>query len=339
MKNKSIVVDRPRSITLRETEQPTLKAGEALLRIRCVGVCGTDIHAFRGEQPFFEYPRILGHELAAEIVELAGSDSGFSVGQLVAVVPYLPCGDCVACRRERPNCCTQVRVLGVHIDGGMREYLTVPTSALVSAQGLDADHLALVECLAIGFHSVRRSQVQAGETALVLGAGPIGLGIVQAVKARGARVLVADVQEERLRFCQDTFGVDETLMVNADLGERLGECTGGDYPTMVFDATGNVRSMCQAVHYCAHGGTLVYVGLVKDEIRFAHPDFHKRELTLHASRNATHEDFSNVVSGLVDGSVESSCYITHRSSMDAFVDDFQKWAQPGSGVLKGLLVL
>ena len=175
-----IVLDQPGRFSSRDVAEPTPGPGEALVRVHRIGVCGTDLHAFAGRQPFFEYPRVLGHELGVEVVAIADGAVGSElvVGDLCAVEPYLNCGTCSACRRGRTNCCRALRVLGVHIDGGMSPLLAVPVEKLHRSRSLTLDPLALVETLGIGGHAVERAAPQPGENLLIIGAGPIGLGAI-----------------------------------------------------------------------------------------------------------------------------------------------------------------
>ncbi|OUM94111.1 MAG: alcohol dehydrogenase [Thermobacillus sp. ZCTH02-B1] len=316
--------------------EPEPGPGEAVVRIRRVGICGTDMHAFRGNQPFFEYPRILGHELAGVIERIGANDAGLREGDQVAVIPYLHCGTCVACRRGRTNCCAGLRVLGVHADGGMRERIAVPVTHLIRTDGLTLDETALLEPLAIGAHAVRRSGVGPGDTALVIGAGPIGLGVAAFAKLAGARVIAMDLNGGRLAFCRSWAGADDAVDAGDRPAERIAELTDGEYATVVFDATGSARSMADALGYLAHGGTLVYVGLVKSDIRFPHPEFHKRETTLMGSRNATREDFARVLEAVRSGAVDAERLITHRAKFDDMIGVFGDWLNPESGVIKAM---
>ena len=237
-------------------------AGEALIRIRHIGVCGTDIHAFHGRQPFFEYPRILGHELGAEVIS-APAGSSLAPGDLVAVEPYLNDPTSAASRRGKTNCCEQLKVLGVHCDGGMRPVIAVPAGKLHVSRLLDTERLALVEMLCIGQHAVERAQIEPDEFALVIGAGPIGMSVLQFLKTRTARVAVADVSESRLAFCRERLGIDHTLLVRRDnrVASELRELSGaGELPTAIFDATGNAESMMETFDLAAHGGRIVFVG-------------------------------------------------------------------------------
>ncbi|GIQ63998.1 dehydrogenase [Paenibacillus cisolokensis] len=336
---KTIVCVEPGRFEMREQDERAPGPGEALVRIRRVGICGTDYHAFRGNQPFFEYPRILGHELSGVVEALGEGTAGVAVGDRVAVVPYLECGVCIACRQGKPNCCTSLRVLGVHTDGGMRERLNVPADHLLAVNDLTLDQAATLEPLAIGAHAVRRSGLTAGETALVIGGGPIGLGVMAFAKAEGANVIAMEVSDERLALCAGWAKADYLVHAKREPADRIAELTGGDYPTVVFDATGNAQSMADAFRYVAHGGRLVYVGLVKSDIAFHDPEFHKRELTLMGSRNATKEDFARVMEAVRRGRIDAAGYITHRAPFADMIGEFERWLRPESKVVKAIVEL
>ncbi len=322
-----------------ELPEPVLGEDEAIVGIKRVGICGTDIHAFGGNQPFFTYPRVLGHELAGTIERIGENKAGLAVGDRVGIIPYMHCGQCGACRRGKTNCCVSMKVLGVHIDGGMRERIAVPISHLVRANDLTLDQAAVLEPLSIGAHAVRRSGLQAGETALVIGGGPIGLGVMAFARHAGARVVAMDVNEARLAFCRSWARVDETVNARGDALDELTRLTNGELPTVVFDATGNAASMAAAFGLTAHGGTLVYVGLVKTDIAFHDPLFHSRELTLMGSRNATREDFETVYEAVRSGSIDVERYITHRAPIGDMIESFSDWMDPASGVIKAMVEL
>jgi len=322
---------------VRDLPEPEPQPDHAIVRVKRVGICGTDLHAYRGNQPFFTYPRILGHELAGIVEQIGGNAAGLSAGDQVSVVPYLHCGRCVACRRGKTNCCTGMKVLGVHVDGGMRERIAVPVSHLIATPGLSPDQTAVLEPLAIGAHAVRRSGLAAGETALVIGAGPIGLGVMALAKRRGARVIAMDLSEDRLAFCRSWADVDRTVNALQEPLAAVAELTGGELPTVVFDATGSAQSMADSFQYASHGGTLVFVGLVKTDISFHDPEFHKRELTLMGSRNATKEDFGLVLEAIADGAVDVGRFVTHRASADGMIASFESWLAPESKVIKAMV--
>lgn len=333
---KSIVCLEPGVLKAQEVAKPVEKAGYVVVKIKRIGVCGTDIHAFSGNQPFFQYPRVLGHELSG-VIDSVGEGVTLEVGQEVYIIPYLSCGKCIACRQGKENCCSNIQVLGVHIDGGMCEYLQVPANYVVKTDNMPLDQLAVVECLAIGAHAVRRANIEAGSDVLVVGAGPIGMGILQFAKALGARVIVMDMNPDRLAFCRDELGVDETVLASSNPTESLAELTNGDFPLTVFDATGNPKAMEAGFQWVAHGGNYVLVSVVKADLSFSDPEFHKREMTLLGSRNATKQDFEHVVACLRDGSVKVTSMITHRGNLLDLPTLLPEWSKPENGVIKALI--
>jgi 2-desacetyl-2-hydroxyethyl bacteriochlorophyllide A dehydrogenase len=336
---KTITLSQPGAFVLSDTAPPEPpQPGEALVRVHRVGICGTDLHAFRGRQPFFTYPRILGHELGVEILALGNGETyGLHVGDRCAVEPYLNCGVCIACRRGKTNCCASLKVLGVHTDGGMREIITVPVNKLHRSENLSVEQLALVETLGIGAHAVDRARIDQDEWTLVIGAGPIGLAAMQFAQAAGARVIALDINADRLAFCKERLRVDATVDAGEDALERVREITEGDLPTAVFDATGNAGSMMGAFQYVASGGRLVYIGLVLSDITFHDPDFHRKEITLLATRNSTGRDFVRIIGLLESGQVDTAPWITHRAEAASMPDAFPGWLDPASGVLKAVV--
>ncbi len=335
---KTIQCNKPLELAPHETQKPIPGEDEALLRIRRVGICGTDLHAYQGKQPYFEYPRILGHELSAVIERVPENyNHEFSDGTPVAVIPYLECGKCMACRNGLTNCCRKMQVLGVHADGGMREFMTVPADHLLRADGLDVDEIALVEPFAIGAHAVRRAGVRPGEQVLVIGAGPIGLSVMQFARVAGAQIIAMDISEMRLEFCRNYLEVQHTVHGSSNPLDAIKEITSGDFAPVVIDATGNRDSMQSALGYLGHGGRLVYVGLFQGEFSLNDPEFHKRETTLLSSRNATREDFSHVIRCMRDRKVITTPLITHRASTDTVIYQFPSWLDPKSAVIKAVV--
>jgi 2-desacetyl-2-hydroxyethyl bacteriochlorophyllide A dehydrogenase len=335
---KAIICEQPGHFRYDERQVPTTPPGEALLRIRRIGICGTDIHAFNGRQPFFSYPRILGHELAAEIVALGDGDADFEVGDAVTVMPYLECGTCFACQNGKPNCCSSLQVIGVHRDGGMQEFITIPFDHLFKSDGVNYDELALVECMAIGAHAVRRAGVTCGDEVLVVGAGPIGFGIMQFARIAGARVIVLDLDDRRLEFARNHADVDTTIKGGGDDTHlKIANSTRGNGASVVFDATGSPQSMMQAFDYVSHGGRYVMVSVVEAQISFYDPNFHKREMSLMSSRNATREDFLWVLQCLADKRFDLAPLISHRCDFDSLIEVFTLWTSPDSGLVKGLV--
>jgi 2-desacetyl-2-hydroxyethyl bacteriochlorophyllide A dehydrogenase len=332
---KVLICQEPGKLVYTTRQIPQLLPGHTLLKIKRIGICGTDLHAFDGSQPYFTYPRVLGHELAAEIVS---SDGDFTRGERVTVMPYINCGTCQPCRHGKTNCCTNIQVLGVHIDGGMAEYLQVPTRLVLPSQGLSLDELAMVEPLAIGAHGIRRAGVENGEYVLIIGAGPIGLGAMEFGRIAGGKVIVIDINEQRLAFCRDKLKVEHTInALTDDVMARLAEITGGDMPTVVIDATGNLSAINNAFQYLAHGARFVLIGLQKGEINFSHPEFHKREATLMSSRNATVTDFNQVISAIKNKWINPVDYVTHRVKFEEVGDKFEELLDPGNEIIKAMV--
>jgi 2-desacetyl-2-hydroxyethyl bacteriochlorophyllide A dehydrogenase len=335
---KTIILQQPGEFLATETTAPEgIEPSEALVLVRRIGICGTDLHAYRGRQPFFNYPRILGHELGVEIIEIGENAAGLKVGDHCAVEPYLNCGHCIACRRGKPNCCVSLQVLGVHTDGGMRELIRVPAHKLHKSDKLTLDQLALVETLGIGAHAVQRAAFAPGENVLVIGAGPIGLAVMQFAKAAGARTLVMDINTDRLDFCRRQMAVDATITGGEQALNTVRELTDNDMPTVVFDATGNPNSMATAFEYVSSGGKLVFVGLFQGDYTFNDPSFHRREMTLLATRNSTPADFRNIISLMEDGAIDTAPWITHRASIDDMIARFPSWLEPATGVIKAIV--
>ncbi len=334
---KGIVCEQVEKFQYVDLPDPVRMPGEAIVSIRRIGICGTDLHAYKGNQPFFHYPRVLGHELAGVVEEVGDEESMLRAGDQVSIIPYLHCGSCIACRNGKTNCCVTMKVYGVHVDGGMRERISVPVSHLVKTEGLTLDESAMLEPFSIGAHAVRRADLRGGEVVLVIGAGPIGLGVMAFAKHRGAKVIAMDVKDERLVFCREWASVDHTVNALQQPKEQLAALTGGDMPTVVFDATGSARSMSESFGLVAHGGRLVFVGLVKSDIAFNDPEFHKHELTLMSSRNATREDFEQVKLAIMSGGLDVGRYITHRVSFEQMIEQFTSWLEPESNVIKAVV--
>jgi threonine dehydrogenase-like Zn-dependent dehydrogenase len=316
---KTLVCSEPRKFEYKTMELPALEKNRAIIKIKRIGVCGTDLHAYEGTQPFLSYPRILGHELSGELVA-ADNAPGFQLGETVSFIPYFSCGVCIACRMNKPNCCSSIKVCGVHIDGGMAEFLSVPSSSLLHSNGLSLDEMALVEPLAIGAHGVRRAAVTPHEFVLVIGAGPIGIGTMEFARIAGAQVIALDINEQRLQFCREKLNISNTINArDSNVIDHLLEITNGDMPTVVIDATGSIKAINNAFQY------------------FNHPEFHKREGTLMSSRNATREDFEHVIHSLHKGSIRPGTYITHRTSFNEVINHFDSWLDPAAGVIKAMI--
>lgn len=334
---KAVVCRSPGELALEDRAAPGAPPpGWARVAVSHVGICGTDYHIFEGKHPFLAYPRIMGHEVSGTIVE-KGEGVDLAVGEPVIINPYLSCGKCIACRNGKPNCCVKIEVLGVHRDGAMCDEILVPAQNLYPTNGLSLADAAAVEFLAIGAHAVRRSLGLPGQRTLVIGAGPIGLGTAIFARIAGLDVSLLDMSSERLGFAEEELGfavLDASKATAAELGRQA---TGGEGFDLVFDATGNTASVQSAFAHVAHGGTLVLVSVVKDDITFSDPEFHKREMTLVGSRNALKADFEHVAASIRNGTVPLGKLVTHRTTLAATPRDLARWTHEKSGLIKAVI--
>lgn len=331
----SVICESPGVLRREDREPPRRADGEVLLRVSRVGICGTDMHIYSGNQPYLQYPRVMGHELSAIAAE---ADPGAHVepGDAVYVMPYLSCGQCIACRQGKTNCCVNIKVLGVHRDGALTEYLSVPAQFVHKADGVTLDQAAMLEFLAIGAHAVRRADVSAGQRVLVVGAGPIGMAAMLFANLRGGRVSCLDTRADRLAFCREHIAVS-TVQIGPNDVQELAALTDGEFFDVVFDATGNVNAMNRGFEFIAHGGKYVLISIVPGQITFSDPEFHKREATLLGSRNATAEDFETVLAAMREGRIPDKALNTDRMSLADVPTEFPKLMDPGRTVVKALV--
>lgn len=332
----AVVCSSPGRLELVRTPMPVRGPEEVLIRVRRVGICGTDMHIFRGTQPYLTYPRVIGHEIAGEVAE-APAGSHLKAGDPVYVMPYLSCGKCSACRKSRPNCCRQIAVLGVHRDGGLAEYLSIPEAFVCSAAGITLDQAAMIEFLAIGAHAVERVEIERSSRVLVMGAGPIGIAAALFAMARGGTVTALDSREDRLALCRDVLKIDSVVTADQHAPQRLQELSQGDMFDVVFDATGNREAMEAGFSYVAHAGSYVLLSIVNGNISFSDPDFHRREMTLLGSRNATLSDFNRVIQAMRVGSLPTQALNTHRTKLAQLADVLPLWMNSTTGVIKGIV--
>jgi alcohol dehydrogenase len=337
---KAICLQKPGHFETIELEEPPRPApGEALVRVHRLGICGSDISGYLGKMPFYSYPRIPGHELGVEVLEVGLDVANVKPGDRCSVEPYINCQRCSACERGRGNCCRTLKVLGVHTDGGLRPRFILPARKLHPSTNLTLEQLALVETLAIGCHAVDRGSAEKGEHALVIGAGPIGLSVIEFLKLAGSEITVMDLAQNRLDFCKNTMGVHHTIPTTGDGSElkQLEQITDTALPTLVIDATGNARAMSNAFNYVGHTGRLVFVGIVTSEISFPDPLLHAREMTLFASRNAMPKDFDRIINLIEDGKIDTRPWITHRTNFSSIIDEFPSFTKPETGVIKAMV--
>jgi 2-desacetyl-2-hydroxyethyl bacteriochlorophyllide A dehydrogenase len=313
--------------------------GQTLVRTHRMGVCGTDISCYLGKFPFFDFPRIPGHELGVEVLAIGDGVTNVRPGDRCSIEPYMNCGRCYACRRGATNCCQELKVIGVMMDGGLCESFLVRADKLHPSDQLTYDQLALVETLAIGCHANDRGAPGAGDHALIIGMGPIGLATLEFARLTDATISVMDMNPARLDFVRDKYGIENTILFEGNGSEldRMNEITSGDLYQVITDATGNKHSMSGALQYIAPTGRLVYVGITTEEIAFRHPLLHRREASILASRNALPPDFTRIIQLIEQGTINTTPWITHRTSFDGVLDDFESFTQPETGVIKAII--
>ncbi len=339
---KAIQLQEPKLFKQIEIADPGSPGpGEALVRTVRMGICGTDYSGYLGKMPFFSYPRIPGHELGVEVLEVGTDVTTLKPGDRCSVEPYMNCGHCFACRRGGGNCCESLKVIGVMTDGGLCERFLIRADKLHPSTKLTYEQLAIVETLAIGCHATDRGAPQKDDHVLIIGAGPIGLATLEFTRLTGATVTVMDMVESRLEFCRETYGVAHTIQFKGDGSEieQMNRITNGDKYVVVTDATGHNGSMANALNYVAHTGTLVYVGITTAEITFPHPILHKPEITIKGSRNALPGDFTRIINLIEKGTIDTNPWITHRTRFNDLIDEFESFTKPETGVIKAVIEL
>jgi 2-desacetyl-2-hydroxyethyl bacteriochlorophyllide A dehydrogenase len=338
MTMNAILLEEPgkfKNIELATIQAPN--KNEVTLKIRQLGVCGTDLHAYNGKQPFFSYPRILGHEIAAEVVKIGADVKHLKIGDLCSVNPGINRVEDQAVRRGKTNCGTSLSLIGVHEDGAMQEFINHPADLVFPANELTLDQISLIEPLAIGSHAVERADIKPEDTVLIIGAGPIGIGTVAMALLKSAKVMVLDMNQNRLDFITQKFPSVETILLNDKVEETLKELLNGDLPTVILDATGNKASMENCINLIAPSGTIVYIGLFIGDVTFHDPLFHKKEVTLKASRNAVATDFIKLIRLLKGGLVNIDGLITHRIAFDSLIENWDKLYLPEEKVIKAVI--
>lgn len=327
----TVTLEQPGRFSHSGTRPPEAPGpGEVLLRVLMVGVCGTDLHAFEGTQPFFSYPRVLGHELAVEVIETGDGVEGFKPGDRCAVNPYITCGVCAACSRGRSNCCAKMCVIGVHTDGGMRDRILLPAGQIYKCGKLAPVLIPLVETLGVGIHAVGRAAPLPGERAIVVGAGPIGLSVIEFLKLAGAEIGVIEKMPERLDFAAKHHGLRRHYPSHEEARQ--------EEPSMlVFDCTGDRGSMESSIQLLQQGGKLIFVGLVNDRISLFDPDLHRREATILASRNSTPAEHHRVLDLMESGEVDVTQWPTECAPRAAVQERFPKWLRREAGIVKAVI--
>ncbi len=338
---KAIQLRQPGCFTTIEIPEPgTPSEGEALVAVRRVGICGTDIAAYLGKMPFVRYPLILGHELGVDVVAVGEGVTSVSVGDRCSVEPYLNCGECFACRRGRTNCCEKLEVLGVHIDGGMRPRLVVPARKLHPSAKLTLEQLALVETLAIGCHAVNRAQVEHDEWALVIGVGPIGLAVLEFLRLAGARIIVLDTNAGRLDLCRKTYEIEHVVRSNGDgseLGGNSRDARGDCYPALCSTPPDRSSRCAGQLTTWRTPGKLVSWASLTATYRFRTRCYTAARSPCYASRNALPHEFRWIIEQIEAGRIDTRPWITHRTGFDELIEAFPSFTRAETGVVKAMM--
>jgi 2-desacetyl-2-hydroxyethyl bacteriochlorophyllide A dehydrogenase len=334
---KQVTLIKPYEFEERDVEIPILKKGELLVQIKNIGICGTDIHAFHGNQPYFTYPRVLGHELSGIIVD-AKIENKSLLGKPVSVLPYLSCGKCNSCLKGKTNCCANLHVMGVHVDGGFREYVSVPVdNIMVGREETDLEHLSMVEPLSISYHGIMRADILENDWVIIFGAGPIGIGALMFAKSKTNNIILIDINKNRITYCKSILGIEHSFNGNDEtLFEEIKELTNGHFADIVIDATGNKKSIQQQLRFLGHGGKWILIGLQREDLHINHPEFHKREATLMSSRNATKHDFKQVMDKIDNKEIDPALLITHTLDFEEVVNSFSSFIVDQT-LIKGII--
>lgn len=334
---KAIVIPNPDEIEIREVPMPVVRDGEALLKVRYVGICGADLASYTGNQPFTTYPRIPGHEFSAEIVEIPKNDKGLKAGDIVTCNPYFNCGECYSCKRGYVNCCTDNQTMGVQRDGAFCEYIAMPVERIFKGRGLSAQELALIEPFSISQHAVSRAEIKPTDKVLVVGAGPIGLFALLAAKQKCGKIAVADILDNRLSLATE-YGADAVVNTKTQsLEEFTKEFTDGNGFDVCIEACGAPETFLACIDSAAFAANVILIGNGKRETTFNHSILLKKELNIHGSRNALKDDFINNIDLVAEGKADVMKMVSGVYSMENAIDAFEA-LRNNSGDLAKLLI-
>ena len=333
---KTVFIEEANKIAIKEAEIPVRKAGEALLKIKFCGICGSDVATYTGNQPFASYPRIPGHEFSAEIVEIDENEFGLKKGMLVTANPYFNCGHCYSCRRGKVNCCEDNQTMGVQRDGSFSEYITMPVERILDGKGLDAKTLALIEPFSIGYHAINRGNVKAGDKVLVMGAGPIGIFAMISALLKGAEVYIADVLDRRLQLATELGAAGTINTAKENLVERVKEITDNCGMDVCVEAAGLPVTFLNCIENACFGGKVILIGNGKRETTFNHSILLKKELDVYGSRNSLH-DFEPLIDIVRSGKVDINKLVTNIYSLKEAPEAFEA-LKNNDGTLAKVLV-
>lgn len=332
---KTIIIPEPGKVEIIETPMPEPKPGEALLKVLCGGICGSDLGTYRGTFAYASYPRIPGHEFSAEIVKINGSSDTLKEGMVVTCNPYFNCTKCYSCERGLVNCCEHNETLGAQRDGAFSEYVCMPLERIYDGKGLTPDVLAAIEPFCISYHgAVTRGQVKAGDKVLVIGAGTIGALAAVAAKTQGATVYISDVAQKKIDYAVTNFGLDGGIFNDEHMQEKCAEVTQGHGFDVTIEAVGLPSTFQAAIDAAAFGGRVVLIGVGKKNLDFNFTLLQKKELNVYGSRNALKQDFLNLIDLVSAGKVNLKKAITNTYALKDAAQAFKDFAEHGADMLK-----
>lgn len=333
---KTIIINNPGEVDIIEQAMPVRKQGEALLKILYGGICGSDLGTYRGTFAYASYPRIPGHEFSAEIIEIGDNDRNLKPGMIVTCNPYFNCGHCYSCQRGLVNCCTSNETMGAQRDGAFSEYITMPIERIYDGKGLSAKTLALIEPFCISYHGISRANIQPNDKVLVIGAGTIGVLAAVAAKAKGAKVYISDVAENKINYAIETFGLDGGILNDSpeNFIKRVEEITNGNYFDVTIEAVGLPSTFQACIDAAAFGARMVQIGVGKRTHEFDFTLLQKKELNVYGSRNALKKDFLELIDLVKSGKVDLEKIVTNTYNLDEADKAFQDFSKNAASMLK-----
>lgn len=333
---KTIIINKPGEVEIIEQAMPVRKQGEALLKILYGGICGSDLGTYRGTFAYASYPRIPGHEFSAEIIEIGDNDRNLKPGMIVTCNPYFNCGHCYSCQRGLVNCCTSNETMGAQRDGAFSEYITMPIERIYDGKGLSAKTLALIEPFCISYHAISRANIQPNDKVLVIGAGTIGVLAAVAAKAKGAKVYISDVAENKMNYAIETFGLDGGILNDSpeNFIKRVEEITNGNYFDVTIEAVGLPSTFQACIDAAAFGARMVQIGVGKRTHEFDFTLLQKKELNVYGSRNALKKDFLELIDLVKSGKVDLEKIVTNTYNLDEADKAFQDFSKNAASMLK-----
>jgi threonine dehydrogenase-like Zn-dependent dehydrogenase len=337
---RALVIDRPGEARVVDVEGPVgLDDPQmATMRVRRIGLCGTDLSTYLGKNPLVTYPRIPGHEIAATLERVPANDLGLVEGMDVTMSPYTSCGQCTSCLQGRVNACRYNQTLGVQRDGAMRERIAMPLEKLYAAK-LPIEELCLVEPLTVGCHAAARGRVTAADTVAIYGCGGVGLGAVSAAAFRGAAVVAIDIDDGKLAIAKSAGARHGVNSAREDVHARLQEITGGHGPDVVIEAIGRPETFRAAVEEVAFAGRVVYIGYAKDLVSYETRLFVQKELDILGSRNALPGDFKEVIRMFEQGRFPTAETISETVPLEEAPAILRAWSENPAAYTKIMITL